>query len=99
MGTVLTLNGAHGEGGGQILRTALILSATTQRPIRIANICSARRKPGLMPQHLSALRATATICDAAVSGDLLGSTEIAFLLRHAVAPGDYNFDVADSGAW
>jgi RNA 3'-terminal phosphate cyclase (ATP) len=50
---VLTLDGSHGEGGGQILRTALSLSAATARPFRLKNIRARRRAPGLLPQHLS----------------------------------------------
>jgi RNA 3'-terminal phosphate cyclase (ATP) len=69
---ILTLNGPHGEGGGQILRTALSLSAITARPFRLVNIRAGRRKPGLLPQHLSAVRAAAVIAGAVVSGDRLG---------------------------
>ena len=63
------IDGAHGEGGGQILRTALSLSAITGRPLRIERIRAARRIPGLAAQHLTALRAAAAICSAQLSGD------------------------------
>ena len=79
---VLTLDGSYGEGGGQILRTALSLSAVTARPFRITSIRSGRHNPGLLPQHLSAVRAAATISVAAVSGDRLGSTELSFSPTH-----------------
>jgi RNA 3'-terminal phosphate cyclase (ATP) len=58
---LLTLDGSHGEGGGQILRTALSLSAVTARPFRLVNIRARGANPGLMPQHLSAVRASAAI--------------------------------------
>jgi len=58
---ILTIDGAHGEGGGQVLRTALALSAISLRPFRIINIRARRRNPGLLPQHLSATRAEAAI--------------------------------------
>jgi RNA 3'-terminal phosphate cyclase (ATP) len=58
---ILTLDGSDGEGGGQILRTALSLSTITARAFRMVNIRSNRRKPGLMPQHLCAVRAAAAI--------------------------------------
>ncbi len=93
---VLTLDGAHGEGGGQILRTALSLSAVTARPFRLFNIRSGRRNPGLLPQHLSAVRAAATISGATVSGDRLGSTELSFSPTHPPRPGSYSFDVAET---
>jgi RNA 3'-terminal phosphate cyclase (ATP) len=93
---VLTLDGSHGEGGGQILRTALSLSAITARPFRLVNIRSGRPNPGLMPQHLSAVRAAATICGAAVSGDRIGSVELDFAPGHPPKLGSYFFDVAET---
>ncbi len=57
---VLTLDGSYGEGGGQILRTALSLSVVTARPFRLSSIRAGRHNPGLLPQHLSAVRAAAT---------------------------------------
>jgi RNA 3'-terminal phosphate cyclase (ATP) len=65
---VLTLDGSHGEGGGQILRTALALSVITSRHIRLVNIWVGRGNPGLLSQHLSAMRAAA-INGASVTGD------------------------------
>ena len=53
----LTINGSQGEGGGQILRTALSLSVLQQRPIRIERIRAGRAKPGLMRQHLTCVKA------------------------------------------
>lgn len=93
---ILTLDGAHGEGGGQILRTALALSILTTRHIRLVNIRAGRAKPGLLPQHLSALRAAAAISGAAVSGDRLGSTEVSFAPSHSAKSGSYIFDVAET---
>lgn len=89
----LLIDGAHGEGGGQILRTALALSAITGRSIRVEQIRAHRRKPGLAAQHLTAVRATAATCDARVIGDLLGSMELTFTPRRSVAAGNYVFDV------
>ncbi len=93
---VLTLDGSYGEGGGQILRTALSLSVVARRPFRLTNIRSGRRNPGLLPQHLSAVRAAATISEATVAGDRLGSTELRFAPAHAPRPGSYVFDVAET---
>ncbi len=91
---MLTLDGSHGEGGGQILRTALSLSAVTARPFRLMNIRAGRRNPGLMAQHLSALRAAAAICGASLTGDSLGSTELTFAPSHRPRAGFYVVDVA-----
>ncbi len=91
---VLTLDGSHGEGGGQILRTALSLSTVITRALRLLNIRANRPNPGLLPQHLSAVRAAAAISGATVSGDRLGSTEIQFAPNHAPKSGSYVLDVA-----
>lgn len=92
---IVTIDGAHGEGGGQILRTALTLSAITSRTLRMVNIRAKRRKPGLLPQHLSATRAAALITGAMVSGDRLGSSELTFAPTRRPQPGSYVFDVAE----
>ena len=89
---MLTLDASHGEGGGQVLRTALALSVALGRPVALSGIRARRPKPGLQPQHLTAVRALATISDAQVSGDALDSTELSFAPR-ALRGGDYRFDV------
>lgn len=93
---ILTLDGSHGEGGGQILRTALSLSAIAARAFRLVNIRVRRRNAGLMPQHLSAIRAAGAISGAALSGDHLGSTELEFAPAHLPRSGHYVFDVAET---
>ena len=57
----VTIDGSQGEGGGQILRTSLALALVTQRPLVVREVRAKRRKPGLLRQHLTALRATAAI--------------------------------------
>jgi len=92
----VTLDGSYGEGGGQILRTALSLSTMTARPFRLANIRAGRRNPGLLPQHLSAVRAAAAVSGAILSGDRLGSNEFSFAPNHRPKAGSYVFDVAQT---
>jgi RNA 3'-terminal phosphate cyclase (ATP) len=92
---IVTIDGSHGAGGGQILRTALSLSAITLRPFRIVKIRATRRNPGLRPQHLSATRAAAAITGATLVGDQLGSDELMFTPSHKPRPGTYEFDVAE----
>ncbi len=58
---MLVLDGSFGEGGGQILRSAVTLAAVTGRPLRIERIRANRRNPGLMAQHLTAVRAAAAV--------------------------------------
>jgi RNA 3'-terminal phosphate cyclase (ATP) len=90
---MLEIDGSIGEGGGQVLRTALALSALTGKPMHISNIRASRPKPGLAPQHLTAVRALAEISDAALEGDNLRSTEITFQPQRPPQAGEYAFDV------
>lgn len=94
---MLEINGSMGEGGGQVLRTSLSLSALTGQPFRLTNIRGKRAKSGLRPQHLTAVRAVAAICDAEVTGDEINSRELTFAPQVKPKGGDYTFDVADSG--
>lgn len=90
----LVIDGSYGEGGGQILRSAVAFAAMTQCPIRIERIRAGRAKPGLAAQHVTAVRAAAAICGAEVAGDDLGARSLTFFPRHSVKAGDYTFDVA-----
>jgi RNA 3'-terminal phosphate cyclase (ATP) len=94
---VLKLDGSVGEGGGQILRTALALSALTGQPFEIERIRANRRKPGLMRQHLTAVRAAAEVCSAKVEGDAPGSLTLRFH-PGAVKAGEFSFAVGTAGS-
>jgi len=91
---MLYIDGSYGEGGGQILRTSLSLSALLQRPIKIENIRAGRKNPGLQPQHLTAARAIARICNGKLVGDEVGSIALEFHPGQ-VQPGEYIFDVSE----
>jgi RNA 3'-terminal phosphate cyclase (ATP) len=86
-----------GEGGGQILRSALALSMITREPIHIQNIRAGRSKPGLLRQHLAAVRAAGTISGAQLGGDDLGSRELWFK-PGPTQPGKYQFDIGSAGS-
>ena len=75
---MLEIDGSQGEGGGQILRTSLSLSLVTGRPFRIAGIRARRNKPGLLRQHLTAVKAAVDISGARVAGAELGSQTLTF---------------------
>ena len=75
----LKINGAHGEGGGQIVRSAITLSCITNQPIHLENIRKNRKNEGLKPQHLTAIKILKKISNAKVIGDTLGSTELKFI--------------------
>jgi RNA 3'-terminal phosphate cyclase (ATP) len=93
----ITIDGSAGEGGGQILRTALALSLVTGRPFRIDRIRAAREKPGLLRQHLTAVHAAANVGGARLSGAELGSRELAFEPA-GLAGGTYQLAVGTAGS-
>lgn len=93
----LNIDGAMGEGGGQLLRSALALSICSQRPFRMRNLRAARQRPGLQPQHLVAVQAAASICRASVEGMSLGSQNLLFEPARVI-PGEYEFDIGTAGS-
>lgn len=95
---MLVIDGSQGEGGGQVLRTSLSLSALTGRPFRIKNIRANRSRPGLRPQHLTAVQAAAHVCRAQVDGAQLDSKALTFWPAESPTGGDYHFDVAEASS-
>jgi RNA 3'-phosphate cyclase len=96
-GGTIEIDGAEGEGGGQIVRTAVALSALTGKDVVVTNIRAGRPRPGLAHQHLSSIRAVAEICEADVIGDEVGSTRIEFS-PGKVGGGDLDVDVGTAGS-
>jgi len=94
---MITIDGSQGEGGGQVLRTALSLSLATGQPFHLEHIRRGREKPGLLRQHLTAVQAPAAVGEARVEGDALGSTEIRFNPT-TVRSGQYRFAVGSAGS-
>ena len=94
---MIRIDGSEGEGGGQVLRTALALSLATGTPFTIDNIRGKRSKPGLLRQHLTAVQAAAAIGAAAVEGAALGSGRVVFTPRQ-VSAGEYSFAVGPAGS-
>jgi RNA 3'-terminal phosphate cyclase (ATP) len=75
---MVRIDGSYGEGGGQVLRTSLALSCVLGKPFTITKIRAARKRPGLQPQHLAAVRAAAAVGRAVVQGAELSSQTVAF---------------------
>ncbi|MBN1678929.1 MAG: RNA 3'-terminal phosphate cyclase [Anaerolineae bacterium] len=95
---MITLDGSWGEGGGQIVRTALSLSVISGTPFRINNIRGGRSTPGLRAQHVTAIQAAADICRAQTEGVFVGSQAMTFTPGDTVQPGEYEWTVGTAGA-
>jgi len=96
-GKTIEIDGSYGEGGGQILRTALALSAILKKPFTIHHIRSKRKNPGLQAQHLEAVEALSRITGAQTEGVKFGSQKITFIPQK-ILPGDYQFEVRTAGS-
>lgn len=94
---MMVIDGSQGEGGGQILRTSLALSLVTGKPVALEKIRAGRAKPGLMRQHLAAVRAAAEISGAEVSGAEPGSQALTFA-PGKVRAGNYRFAIGTAGS-
>ena len=94
---MLTIDGSIGEGGGQILRTALALSMITAIPFRIDKIRAKRAKPGLLRQHLTCVKAAEAISKAKTEGAELGSKFLAFQ-PGPLTGGEHRFAIGSAGS-
>lgn len=94
---MIEIDGSFGEGGGQILRTAVSLSAVTGEPVKISNIRANRPNPGMSPQHVTGIEALAEICGGDVDGLFAGSKEITFRPGQLTG-GEFEFDVGTAGS-
>jgi RNA 3'-terminal phosphate cyclase (ATP) len=94
---LITIDGSRGEGGGQVLRSALTMSLITGRPLRMINIRAKRKKPGLMRQHLTAVQAAAAIGMAEIEGAGPGSQTLLFQPQ-TIRGGDYRFAIGTAGS-
>ena len=93
----MIIDGSQGEGGGQVLRTALTLSILTQQNIELINIRAGRKKSGLLRQHLTSVLAAQEICGAITEGVELGTTRIRFS-PGKVKPGNFHFAIGTAGS-
>jgi RNA 3'-terminal phosphate cyclase (ATP) len=94
---MIKIDGSFGEGGGQIIRTALALSMITGSAFTIENVRAGRAKPGLQPQHLMSVNSAAQVCAAEVSGAAVGSTAFTFK-PEKISAGDYHFRIGTAGS-
>ena len=94
---MIEVDGAHGEGGGQLLRMAVALSALTDTPVRVVRIRAGRPTPGLAAQHVTAIDAVSKLCGGEVTGLAVGSSTIEFR-PGTLAAGRFSFDVGTAGS-
>jgi RNA 3'-terminal phosphate cyclase (GTP) len=94
---MIEIDGSYGEGGGQILRTAVALAAYLETPCRIRNIRKGRPTPGVRPQHAAGVQALAALCRAEVSGLHVGSAEVTFKPGR-IGGGTLRIEVGTAGA-
>ncbi|CAH0713083.1 unnamed protein product, partial [Brenthis ino] len=97
MAEVLQIDGSVLEGGGQILRMSISLSAILGIPVRVQNIRAGRSKPGLAAQHLKGIQLLAEMCQAQLKGASIGSTEIEFIPGE-IKGGHYVADTKTAGS-
>src|SRR5512137_2606328 len=94
---MIEIDGSYGEGGGQIVRTAVALSAVTGKSVRIKKIRQGRPKPGLAAQHAQAIRILGEICHAAINGAEPGSSELVFSPQE-ISGGSRRVEIGTAGS-
>jgi len=94
---MIEIDGSFGEGGGQVLRTAVALATVLSKEIHVFNIRSGRAEPGIRPQHMTGVKAAAELCSGHLEGLEVGSTEFVFK-PGKLRSGNFRFDVGTAGS-
>lgn len=97
MRRIIEIDGSMGEGGGQVLRTAIALSALSMKPVRVYNIRAKRSNPGLRPQHLTGIKMLAEITEAEVQGLHVNSMSLTFYPKQHRS-GRFKFNIGTAGS-
>ena len=95
---LVKIDGSQGEGGGQILRTTISLSAITGKPVEVINIRANRSNPGLRPQHMTAIKIIADLFHAEFENLKIGADWIRFLPSDKFKGGSVKFDIGTAGS-
>jgi RNA 3'-phosphate cyclase len=94
---MIEVDGSFGEGGGQVLRTAVALATVLSKDIRVFNVRAGRAEPGIRPQHMTGVKAAAQLCSAELKELEVGSTEFIFK-PGKIKGGSFRFDVGTAGS-
>ncbi len=94
---MIEIDGSYGEGGGQLVRTAIAIAAVRGTAIRVINVRARRSNPGLAPQHVAAVRAVASLCDGRCEGATARSTTLQFEPGR-LHGGEFQVDVGTAGS-
>jgi RNA 3'-terminal phosphate cyclase (ATP) len=94
---MIEIDGSFGEGGGQVLRTAVALAAVLSKEIHVFNIRAGRAEPGMRPQHMTGVKAANELCSGHLGGLEIGSAEFVFKPGKLRA-GTFKFDVGTAGS-
>src|SRR5947208_15992228 len=94
---MIEVDGSYGEGGGQVLRTAVALAAVLSKEINVFNIRAGRAEPGIRPQNMTGVKAAAELCSANLQGFEVGATEFVFK-PGKLRPGTFQVDVGTAGS-
>jgi len=95
---MIHIDGGQRSGSGTIVRFATAFATLLRRPLHLFNARAKRKKPGLRPQHLAAVRACAELCGAEVQGLTVGSQEFTFVPGPSIAGGTFNWDIGTAGS-
>jgi RNA 3'-terminal phosphate cyclase (ATP) len=94
---MIEISGDMLEGGGQIVRTSIALAALAGVDVHVSKIRHKRPNPGLQPQHVTAAKALATLCEAETEGLTQGSSDLVFRPKGHIS-GKFRFDVGTAGS-
>jgi RNA 3'-terminal phosphate cyclase (ATP) len=95
---LVKIDGSQGEGGGQIVRTAISLSAITGKPVEVTNIRANRVNPGLRPQHVAGIKIIAELFHGKFENLKVGAEWIRFLPSDRFEGGSIKFDIGTAGS-
>jgi len=91
------IDGAMGEGGGQVLRTSFAISSLKHESLRVVNIRRGRPRPGLARQHLTGIETLCRITNGKLEGAHIGSQEVTFFPGEQ-SGGSFTVDIGTAGS-